>query len=127
MQYVNRMRINLACQLLTDDDLSVTDICFKAGFKNPSNFNRQFLAVKGMAPSKFRRYQQLNDASRDASEEAAARGVGIDDAPAIVLVPGLPAQRRRCLSTDVVPSSGFPPKRFISPAFRHVSRCPTTA
>jgi hypothetical protein len=46
--------------------------------------------MKGMAPSKFRRYQQLNDASRDASEEAAARGAGIDDAPAIVLAPGLP-------------------------------------
>lgn len=91
VQYVNRMRINLACQLLTDEDLSVTEICFKAGFNNLSNFNRQFLAVKGMAPSKFRRYQQLNGASRDASEEAAARGVGIDDAvPAIVLAPGLP-------------------------------------
>jgi len=84
------MRINLACQLLTDSELSVTDICFKAGFNNLSNFNRQFLAVKGMAPSRFRRYQQLNDASREASEEAAARGRGIDDAPAIVLAPGLP-------------------------------------
>ncbi|CAH2794792.1 MAG: Transcriptional regulator of various polyols utilization, AraC family [uncultured Paraburkholderia sp.] len=90
VQYVNRMRINLACQLLTEDELSVTDICLKAGFNNLSNFNRQFLATKGMAPSKFRRYQQLNDASRDASEEAAARGVGIVDAPAIVLAPGLP-------------------------------------
>lgn len=90
VQYVNRMRINLACQLLTDDELSVTDICFKAGFNNLSNFNRQFLAVKGMAPSKFRHYQQLNDASRDASEEAAARGTGIDNAPAIVLAPDLP-------------------------------------
>jgi AraC-like DNA-binding protein len=90
VQYVNRMRINLACQLLTDDTLSVTDICFKAGFNNLSNFNRQFLAVKGMAPSTFRRYQQLNDASRDASEQAAAHGRGIDNAPAIVLAPGLP-------------------------------------
>lgn len=90
VQYVNRMRINLACQLLADGELSVTDICFKAGFNNLSNFNRQFLAVKGMAPSKFRRYQQLNGASRDASEEAAARGTGIEDAPAIVLAPGLP-------------------------------------
>lgn len=88
VQYVNRMRINLACQLLTDQALSVTDICFRAGFNNLSNFNRQFLAVKGMAPSKFRRFQQQNDASRDASEEAAARGVGVDDAPA--LTPGLP-------------------------------------
>jgi AraC-like DNA-binding protein len=87
------MRINLACQLLTDQALSVTDICFRAGFNNLSNFNQQFLAVKGMAPSKFRRFQQQNDASRDASEEAAARGVGVDDAPA--LTPGLPRVARR--------------------------------
>jgi len=84
VQYVNRMRINLACQLLMDDALSITDICFKAGFNNLSNFNRQFLIAKGMAPSKFRRYQQLNDASRDVSDEAAARGAGIEDAPSIV-------------------------------------------
>ena len=84
VQYVNRMRINLACQLLMDYELSITDICFKAGFNNLSNFNRQFLAAKGMAPSQFRRYQQLNDASRVASEDAAARGAGIDGAPSIV-------------------------------------------
>ncbi|EIF29824.1 DNA-binding domain-containing protein, AraC-type [Burkholderia sp. Ch1-1] len=89
VQYVNRMRINLACQLLADEALSVTDVCFKAGFNNLSNFNRQFLAVKGMAPSRFRRFQQLNDASREASEQAAARGVGVDDAPALVSAPGL--------------------------------------
>jgi AraC-like DNA-binding protein len=84
VQYVNRMRINLACQLLMDDALSITDICYKVGFNNLSNFNRQFLIAKGMAPSKFRRYQQLNDASRDVSDEAAARGAGIEDAPSIV-------------------------------------------
>ncbi|HZZ14312.1 MAG TPA: AraC family transcriptional regulator, partial [Paraburkholderia sp.] len=90
VQYVNRMRINHACELLTAGALSITDICFRTGFNNLSNFNRQFLAMKGMAPSTFRRYQQLNDASRDASEEAAARGAGIENAPAIVHSPGLP-------------------------------------
>jgi AraC-like DNA-binding protein len=84
VQYVNRMRINLACQLLMDDELSVTDICYKVGFNNLSNFNRQFLSAKGMAPSKFRRFQQLNDASRVSSEEAAALGNGVENAPSIV-------------------------------------------
>ena len=94
VQYVNRMRINLACQLLMDDALSITDICFKVGFNNLSNFNRQFLMAKGMAPSKFRRYQQLNDASRDVSDEAAARGAGIEDAPSIVPAAQTPSHRR---------------------------------
>jgi AraC-like DNA-binding protein len=67
-QYVNRLRINLASQLLMGEgDLSVTDICFAAGFKNISNFNRQFLRQKGMAPSRFRALQAQN-----ASLEAAA-------------------------------------------------------
>ena len=55
VQYVNRLRINLACQLLMNkDELSITDICYEVGFNNISNFNRQFLALKGMSPSRFR-------------------------------------------------------------------------
>jgi AraC-like DNA-binding protein len=54
VQYVNAMRIELACQHLTQDDLTITDICFEVGFNNLSNFNRQFLVVKGMTPSRFR-------------------------------------------------------------------------
>ena len=55
VQYVNRLRINLACQLLMgDDDMKITDVCFSSGFNNISNFNRQFLSQKGMSPSRFR-------------------------------------------------------------------------
>lgn len=54
-QYVNRLRINLASQLLMSETaMSITDICFAAGFKNISNFNRQFLRQKNMSPSRFR-------------------------------------------------------------------------
>jgi AraC-like DNA-binding protein len=56
VQYVKRLRINLACQILmSDEHASITDICFQVGFNNLSNFNRQFLAEKGMPPSRFRR------------------------------------------------------------------------
>ncbi|SEQ74703.1 AraC-type DNA-binding protein [Faunimonas pinastri] len=55
VQYVNRLRINLACQLLmSEPDQAVTDICFDVGFNNLSNFNHQFLVLKGMPPSRFR-------------------------------------------------------------------------
>ncbi len=54
VQYVNSLRIELACQHLSQADLTVAEICYEVGFNNVSNFNRQFLAVKGMAPSKFR-------------------------------------------------------------------------
>jgi AraC-like DNA-binding protein len=56
VQYVKRLRINLACQILMSEEAaSITDICFQVGFNNLSNFNRQFLAEKGMPPSKFRK------------------------------------------------------------------------
>lgn len=55
VKYVNRLRINLACQLLMGDaDARITDVCFSSGFNNLSNFNRQFLKQKGMTPSRFR-------------------------------------------------------------------------
>ena len=56
LQYVRRLRINLACQILmSDEQAQITDICFEVGFNNLSNFNRQFLAEKGMPPSQFRK------------------------------------------------------------------------
>lgn len=55
VKYVNRLRINFACQLLMGaDDLKIADVCFSSGFNNISNFNRQFQAQKGMTPSRFR-------------------------------------------------------------------------
>lgn len=56
LQYVRRLRINLACQILMSDEAAqISDICFEVGFNNLSNFNRQFLVEKGMSPSQFRR------------------------------------------------------------------------
>lgn len=55
VKYVNRLRINLACQqLMGKDEMKITDVCFSSGFNNISNFNRQFQAQKGMTPSRFR-------------------------------------------------------------------------
>jgi AraC-like DNA-binding protein len=71
VQYVNRLRINLACQLLMSGELSITDICYQVGFNNLSNFNRQFLLLKEMSPSKWRAYQQLNAASATESSDTA--------------------------------------------------------
>ena len=54
VQYINAMRIELACQHLTQDELTITEICYEVGFNNVSNFNRQFLSLKAIPPSKFR-------------------------------------------------------------------------
>jgi AraC-like DNA-binding protein len=51
-------------------ELNITDICYQVGFNNLSNFNRQFLSLKGMSPSRWRAYQQLNAASANESRDA---------------------------------------------------------
>jgi AraC-like DNA-binding protein len=53
--FVNRVRINRACQLLMESDRYITNICYDVGFNNVANFNRRFLEIKGMTPTEFRR------------------------------------------------------------------------
>ena len=53
--FVNRVRISRACQLLMDTDQQITHICYEVGFNSVANFNRRFLEIKGMKPSDFRR------------------------------------------------------------------------
>jgi AraC-like DNA-binding protein len=68
VQYVNRLRINLACQLLMSEDaIPVTEICYAIGFNNLSNFNRQFLNQKGMPPSRFRTLMVKNTRAAEAA------------------------------------------------------------
>jgi AraC-like DNA-binding protein len=52
--FVNRLRINRACQLLMETERYVSNICYDAGFNNVANFNRRFLEFKGMTPKEFR-------------------------------------------------------------------------
>jgi AraC-like DNA-binding protein len=53
--FVNRIKISRACQLLMETDLYVSNICYQVGFNNLANFNRRFIAFKGVTPSEFRR------------------------------------------------------------------------
>jgi AraC-like DNA-binding protein len=53
--FVNRVRVNRAGQLLMETDRLVTHICYEVGFNNVANFNRRFLEIKGLTPSEFRR------------------------------------------------------------------------
>ena len=54
VNYVNEMRIGVACRLLAHSDQPITDVAFEAGYNSLSNFNRRFQVVKGMTPTEFR-------------------------------------------------------------------------
>jgi AraC-like DNA-binding protein len=53
--FVTRLRVNKACQLLMNTDQYVTNVCYDVGFQNVANFNRRFLQIKGVTPKEFRR------------------------------------------------------------------------
>lgn len=56
IDFLNEVRIGNACKLLTDTERTILDICFESGFNTLANFNKQFLKVKKMTPSKYRKY-----------------------------------------------------------------------
>jgi AraC-like DNA-binding protein len=53
--FVNELRIGRACRLLVESELNVTEVALACGFANLSNFNRQFLRLKGLTPREFRK------------------------------------------------------------------------
>ncbi len=54
-QFLSELRIEKASKLLTSNhELSVAEIAYQCGFRNLSNFNRQFLTIKKKTPSKYR-------------------------------------------------------------------------
>ena len=48
-RYVNRHRIAHACELLKQGQ-NITSALFDSGFQTKSNFNREFLRLKGCSP-----------------------------------------------------------------------------
>lgn len=54
-EFINRKRIDRACQLLKNSDLTILDIAFSVGYNNVSFFNRYFKKLNRMSPGEYRR------------------------------------------------------------------------
>nr|WP_314570821.1 helix-turn-helix transcriptional regulator [uncultured Pseudomonas sp.] len=52
---MRKLRIQRACRLLVQTQLSVAEICFEVGYENVSNFNRHFRHEMAQTPSDYRR------------------------------------------------------------------------
>ncbi|NUO02584.1 MAG: helix-turn-helix transcriptional regulator [Saprospiraceae bacterium] len=59
MQYLNRLRIEQACQMLVFSDKTVGEIAYASGFENISHFNRVFRGVKKQSPTALRQQASL--------------------------------------------------------------------
>ena len=54
-EYLNRIKIELACNLLMDNELNIIEVGLDSGFNNLSHFNKQFKRITGMPPSQYRK------------------------------------------------------------------------
>lgn len=58
-QFVVELRIGYACKLLMETQDTISQICFKCGFNNISNFNRLFKKYKKFTPLQYRQQIEL--------------------------------------------------------------------
>jgi len=54
ISYLNAYRMKLACKLLRESHLSVSEVCYKSGFNDVPYFNRSFKRMFGMSPTEYR-------------------------------------------------------------------------
>ncbi|MEJ7779660.1 MAG: AraC family transcriptional regulator [Daejeonella sp.] len=64
--FLNEVRIAHASKLLIEDDLNVSQICYKSGFENLSNFNRQFKSFTKVTPLTYK--QQFRELPTSSTE-----------------------------------------------------------
>lgn len=57
--FVNRVRINRACRLLTETDEYISTIAYRVGYNNVANFNRRFVEIKKVTPTQYRKTSQF--------------------------------------------------------------------
>lgn len=59
IEYLNHLKINHACKLLTTSELSVAQVGLECGFHNLSNFHQTFRRQMGQSPLAFRKTHPL--------------------------------------------------------------------
>lgn len=53
VNFLNEVRIGQACKMLVNEDHSIGEICYLAGFNNLSHFNRKFKSITGFSPKQY--------------------------------------------------------------------------
>lgn len=74
--FLNRIRIQRACELLSYSDEQITAISYAVGYNTLANFNRQFQTLKGVTPREYRqasRERRMGDEKTRIQRENAPR------------------------------------------------------
>jgi AraC family L-rhamnose operon regulatory protein RhaS len=60
IEYVSQLRVRVACQLLKDTTLPVSEICERVGYDDLTHFGRRFRKYVRLSPSEYRKHYQLD-------------------------------------------------------------------
>jgi AraC-type DNA-binding domain-containing proteins len=58
-EYLNQRRIKRATLLLSNQEMSITEVALEAGFTSISTFNRTFKEINGRSPSSYREKEDI--------------------------------------------------------------------
>lgn len=59
-KYINRLRVDNACQYLIETQMSLDEIAFQCGLKTAENLRRQFLGLLEISPAQYRKNFQTS-------------------------------------------------------------------
>lgn len=59
-QYLTRIRIEKACELLCQKDMKINEVARNVGYKDPLHFSREFKKIMKISPSEFVKSNRLN-------------------------------------------------------------------
>ena len=54
-EFIHKKRVEKACELLAHSDLSINEICEKAGFNDEQSFYRNFKKITDKTPGQYRK------------------------------------------------------------------------
>ena len=57
--YLNKIKVDYACNLLMNTEMNIVDISYDCGFNNLSHFNKQFRQITGKTPSQYRKLRLM--------------------------------------------------------------------
>lgn len=57
-KFLTEIRISYACQLLSNTNYSVTNVCFESGFNELPYFTRQFKKVMSLSPQEYQKWKK---------------------------------------------------------------------
>jgi AraC-like DNA-binding protein len=62
-EYIRKMRLMRAAELLKDPTLSISEVAYQTGFEDPNYFSRNFKEYFGVTASQFRKGKPIQPVS----------------------------------------------------------------